>query len=92
MQIEEIREKVTPILNQKAIKRAGIFGSAARGEAVQKDVDMLVDMPRPYGLFAFLGLKYELENVLGVKVDLVDYINIKPSIRDSILRDEVRIL
>ena len=72
--------------------RAGVFGSSARGEVSPNDVDMLVEMPKPYGLFAFLGLKQDLEKALGSKVDLIDYASIKPALRKNILQDEIRIL
>lgn len=81
-----------PILKRRAVKRAGIFGSHARGEARARDIDMLVDMSRPYGLFSFLSLKQELEEALGTGVDLVDYASLKPRLRERILRDEVEIL
>lgn len=92
MKVTEIEEKALPILRRRSVKRAGVFGSSARGDALPHDVDMLVEMPRPYGLFAFLSLKKDLEDSLGMKVDLIEYASIKQSLRDRILKDEVRIL
>ena len=92
MRIAEIQAIAVPILKRRAVKRAGIFGSHARGETPARDIDMLVDMPRPYGLFSFLSLKQELEGALGKEVDLVSYASIKPRLRERILRDEVEIL
>ena len=92
MQVKEIQARSVPILKRRAVKRAGVFGSSARGENDARDVDMLVEMTRPYGLFSFLSLKNELEDALGVKVDLVEYAGIKPKLREGILRDEVSIL
>lgn len=88
----EIQKKIVPILRRRSVRRAGLFGSAARGETAPRDVDVLVEMPRPYSLFAFLALKHELEENLGVKVDLVDYSHIKQSLREHILSGEVKIL
>lgn len=51
-----------------------------------------MDLPEPIGLFAFVGLKHELEEALGLKVDLVEYDTIKPRIRNRILAEEVQIL
>ena len=92
MEIAEIRAKTEPILKRRAVTRAGVFGSVARGESSQHDVDMLVEMPRPYGLFSFLSLKQDLEDALGTKVDLIGYDTIKPALRERILRDEVAIV
>ncbi len=92
MKVADIQAKAAPILKQRAVKRAGVFGSVARGEPSPRDVDMLVEMPRPYGLFSFLSLQQELESVLGTKVDLLEYSSIKPALRERILSDEVSIL
>ena len=73
--------------------RAGIFGSAARGQLRRRsDVDILVELSQPISLFDFVGLKLELEEALGRKVDLVEYGAIKPLIRERILGEEVSIL
>lgn len=92
MSLIDIQKKIVPVLKRNNVRRAGIFGSTARGETAPRDIDMLVEMPRPYSLFMFLALKEELENHLGVKVDLIEYSHVKPALRDYILRDEVKIL
>jgi predicted nucleotidyltransferase len=43
--IEEIKEKITPILQRYGVTRAAIFGSLAKGEATSSsDVDILVEI------------------------------------------------
>jgi predicted nucleotidyltransferase len=91
--IEEIQRIALPILVRYGVKRAGLFGSIVRGEAkVRSDVDLLVDMDRPIGLFRFVGMKQDLEKALGRKVDMVEYAALKPALRDRILGEEVPIL
>jgi predicted nucleotidyltransferase len=52
------------------IIRLGIFGSVARGQATEtSDVDIIVEMPPD--LFQMVHMKEELEQLLGVPVDLV---------------------
>ncbi len=92
MELAEVREKAAPILKRRAVTRAGVFGSVARGEPSARDVDLLVEMRRPYGLFSFLALKQELEAALGKDVDLVAYDTLKPALRERILKDEISIL
>jgi len=43
-------------------------------------------------LLDFVGLKLELEEALGMKVDLGEYSAIKPIIKEQILSEEVAIL
>ncbi len=48
-----------------------VFGSYARGEATpQSDVDILVELERPIG-WEIVDLHAYLEDVLGIRVDLV---------------------
>ncbi len=90
--ISRIRAAVLPILKRRGVSRAGVFGSAARGQLRKgSDVDLLVEIDDSYGLFDFVELKLELEKSLGKKVDLVEYSAIKPALRDGILSGEVRI-
>lgn len=91
--IADVKQKALPILRRYRATRAGVFGSLVRGELRQRsDIDLLVELPEPIGLFAFVGLKLELEEALGRKVDLVEYEAIKPLIKERILAEEVPIL
>jgi predicted nucleotidyltransferase len=91
--IENIKKRILPILKQHGITKAGLFGSCVRGEMKKgSDVDLLVQMPDDLSLLGFVGVKIELEEALGRKVDLVEYDTIKPLLRDSILKEQVVIL
>lgn len=91
--IEEITKKLTPILRRYGVSKAALFGSTARGQAKKgSDVDILVSIDADISLLDFVGLKLELEEALGRKVDLVEYDVIKPLLREEILREQVVIL
>ena len=90
--IEKLKPKIIKILKKYHIKKAGIFGSYARGEARKdSDIDLLVE-PAPGMGLEFVGMNLELEEEMGKKVHLVTYRFISPYIRKNILKDEVRIL
>ncbi|WP_158858832.1 nucleotidyltransferase family protein [Lunatibacter salilacus] len=66
MEIEEIKEKIVPVLIRHRIKRAGIFGSLATGDSTgQSDIDILVELEDKISLLEFVGIKFELEDLLG---------------------------
>lgn len=91
--IEEIKERILPILKRYDVKRAGIFGSVARGEDTEvSDIDILVEIEKRMSLLDFAGLKLELEEALGRQVDLGEYSTIKPIIKERILSEEISIL
>ena len=76
-----------PILRKSGIKKAGIFGSYARGEAKKSsDIDMLIEYPQGMGL-EFFGVQLKLEEGLGLKVDLLTYKGLSPYLKDYIMKD-----
>jgi len=91
--IDEIKRKILSILKRYNVKRAGIFGSVVRGEENEEsDIDILVEIVGRMSLLDFAGLKLELEEALGQRVDLGEYSTIKPIIKEQILSEEVSIL
>lgn len=90
--IDEIKTKIAPILKKYGIKKAGIFGSYARGEVKEgSDIDILVEFEKSIGLIDFIGAEIEMSDVLGVKVDLVTEGALKPRIKENILNSLVQI-
>jgi predicted nucleotidyltransferase len=93
MDVNDIKSKILPILRKYNVKKAGIFGSMARNEENEEsDVDILVEIDSDISLLDFVGMKIEIEEALGKKVDLVEYNAIKPLLRKRILKEEVHIL
>jgi hypothetical protein len=68
------------ILSNYPVKRAALFGSVARGDMNKNsDVDILVEfLPDTRGL-VFFGLRLDLEEALGRKVDLITFNALKKS-------------
>ena len=52
------------------VARLSVFGSVARGEPAAHDLDFLVEFSQPPGLENFMGLKFFLEEVFQMPVDL----------------------
>ncbi len=87
------KEKIIKILKENGVKRAGIFGSYARGEQKKNsDIDILIEPPRNMSLIGFVHVKHKLEDELGIKIDLVSYKGIHPLLRSQILHEEVEII
>lgn len=90
--IEEIKKKVVPIFQQFGVEYAELFGSVARGEdRNDSDIDMLVSIKKPIGVYKFVGLKQELEDTFGRKVDLVSKNAINKHIKPFVEKDLIKI-
>ena len=91
-ELERIKPKIIEILKRNKIKRAGIFGSYSQGKQKKKsDIDILIEPTKGMGL-GFVGIKLELEDELGRKIDLITYKGIHPLIKKDVLKEEVRII
>ncbi len=91
LSISDIKKKITPILKKYDIKKASIFGSVARGEQNRtSDLDLLVELGRPLGL-DFVDLQMDVEKAVKRKVDLLTYDSIHQSLKDMIIKDQVKI-
>jgi len=74
------------------VRELAVFGSVARGEASERsDLDLLVDFVGPATLDHYMGLKFFLEEELGVKVDLVTRAALKPRLRERIEAEAKRV-
>jgi len=91
--IEEIRIKILPVLQCYDVVRAAIFGSFARGEMKEgSDIDILVEFKGEKSLLDLVGLKIELEERLGKKVDVLTYNSLHPLLKERILNEQEVIL
>ncbi|MBI4676484.1 MAG: nucleotidyltransferase family protein [Elusimicrobia bacterium] len=88
--VRTLKAHMPELSREFGVKKAGIFGSYARGEQVgNSDLDVLVEFRSPIGLFRFMDLEERLRRLLGVKVDLVSVGALKPRIGRCILREVV---
>jgi len=72
--MDELIQKAALFFRDKPVKRAYLFGSAARGEhGSESDIDILVDLDYENGadFFAFIDMQDDLTEILGTRVDLV---------------------
>ncbi|MCW5938355.1 MAG: nucleotidyltransferase family protein [Fimbriimonadaceae bacterium] len=89
-QLREKREAILKLAATYGATRIRLFGSFARGDADDaSDVDFLVELESGRSLFDLGGLQYELEQLIGRRVDVVTEKGLKPRIRDRVLEEAV---
>ena len=88
--LESKREEILKISEHYGAHNVRIFGSVARGESESNsDIDILVDMEPGRSLFDLGGLLYDLQQLLGVEVDVVTENGLRSRIRDHVLDEAV---
>lgn len=91
--IKEIKKKIVNTLKKYNVKKAGIFGSYAKGiEGKNSDVDILIEIKNEGNLSDIIEIKLKLENKLKKKIDLIEYSCIHPLIKNNVLKEEIKII
>ncbi len=88
--MDKMIEKLISILQRHGAKRIEIFGSYARGEAKPgSDLDIIVEFKETKSLMELVGIEQELEDVLGIKVDLLTKASISPYLKKIIEKESM---
>jgi uncharacterized protein len=90
MLASEEREDINRIAAAHGARNVRVFGSVGRGESNDSsDLDLLVDMSEGRSLLDLVALGADLEEALGVAVDVVTEKSLSPYLRDRILSEAV---
>jgi len=82
------REEILRVCAKYGARNVRVFGSVARSEAdEQSDIDFLVELEPGRTLFDLGGLQYDLEQLLGCRVDVVTERGLKGRVRDQVLSE-----
>ena len=84
------REAILRIAAKYGARNVRVFGSMIRGTTTENsDVDILVDLDEDRSLLDHVGLKQDLEELLGRTVDVVVEGGISPYLQERILTEAV---
>ena len=85
--LEKLRQYKPELQRKYPVSRLGVFGSYARGEATnESDIDIAVEISAPMGL-NFVAMADEIEELLGIKTDVVSRRSIKPKYLHGVEKD-----
>ncbi|MCT7984721.1 nucleotidyltransferase family protein [Laspinema sp. A4] len=86
-----LREQIKAIAAKHGAFNVRVFGSVARDEADQNsDLDLIVDYDiDKISPWFPVRLIHDLENLLGIKVDVVTANGLKDRIRDQVLQESL---
>ncbi len=67
-----------------------VFGSYAQGTNQKgSDLDLLIDLQPGRSLLDVIAIQQDIEDALGIRVDVITERSLSPHIRDSILSDAI---
>jgi predicted nucleotidyltransferase len=86
--VRQKRDEILRIAERHGAYNVRVFGSVARGEAgPDSDVDFLIDAGEKVSPWFPGGLVYDLEELLGRRVDVVTENALHPKLRQYVLRE-----
>lgn len=82
------RADIRRVIEQSKMRNARVFGSVLRGDDNNSsDLDLLVDALPGVTLLDLGAVQYELEQLLGVSVDVLTPGDLPAKFRDQILKE-----
>jgi predicted nucleotidyltransferase len=88
--IAENHDAILRIAVKYGVRGIRVFGSVARGQAdFRSDADFLVEMEEGRSLMDLGGFQYEVEALLGTRVDVVTERGLKARIRERVIQEAV---
>lgn len=88
--LKEKRGEILHIASKHGVHSVRVFGSLARGQAdATSDIDFLVETEPGRSLLDLGGVQFELEALLGCRVDVVTERGLKARIRERVLKEAV---
>ena len=86
--LKENRKAIIDITAKHGAQNPRVFGSVAKGEATpESDIDLLVKMEEGRSLLDLSALVLELQDLLGVRVDIVSEDGLYWLLRRRILKE-----
>ncbi|MCX7049979.1 MAG: nucleotidyltransferase family protein [Candidatus Sumerlaeota bacterium] len=89
--LNTIRQHAGEIRSKYGVEALWLFGSVARNEAREtSDADILVQFESPATFRRFMGLRFYLEDLLGMRVDLVTRKALRPQLQSAVEQEAIR--
>jgi predicted nucleotidyltransferase len=86
--LQSKRDQILALVAARGASRLRVFGSVARGQDHEgSDVDLLIEVPVGTSLLQIVGLQLEIEDALGVRVDLCTESDLHPQLAPRILAE-----
>ena len=90
--LDRLRTEAPGLRERYRVESLAVFGSMARGDDREgSDVDILVTFEGPATFDNFMGLKLDLEELLGRPVDLGTPDSLRPEMRANVERDLIHV-
>ena len=86
--LRRLRPEIMELARECRALEISVFGSLLRGEMREdSDIDFLVDFEEGYSLLDVGRLLYELKDLLGCEVDVIDRPSLRHELHEAVFRE-----
>jgi predicted nucleotidyltransferase len=90
--LQQNRALILEVVGRHRVANPRVFGSVLHGDDTEtSDLDLLVDTVPGTSLFDLGGLQVELEDALGIPVQVVTPLELHPSFRDRVIAEAAKL-
>jgi predicted nucleotidyltransferase len=90
--LDRLRRSLPELRRRYPVASVAVFGSRVRGTAgPESDLDLLVEWSGPASLLDYAGLRAELEERTGLRVELTNRRLLKPALAPAILGEAIAV-
>ena len=88
--LDDQRAEILRVARIHGAQHVRVFGSRARETArPDSDLDLLIDLEPGRDLLDLVAMKQDLEDLLGLRVDVVSSACLSPYLREAVIREAV---
>lgn len=88
--VRKHRHEILTLAAKHGVEEVRLFGSVARGEEDKNsDIDLLVRLERGRSLLDHIAFQQDVQDLLGVRVDVISEGGVSPYIRADVLREAI---
>jgi hypothetical protein len=88
--LSRYRDRIREIALRRRVTNPRVFGSVLRGDDVEgSDLDLLVEPTRETTLFDLGAIQIELQELLGLRVDVLTPRSLPEAVRQRVQQDAV---
>ena len=86
--IKQQKDKISELAERHGVRNIRVFGSFANGNADENsDLDLLVTVDEDRSLLDRIGFMHSVEDLLHIKVDVVNENALHHFIRDAVIKE-----
>ncbi len=89
--LNQLKGRIQVVMEKYDIRKAGIFRTCSRNDAMLRSVYLLVELKSKMSLIEFMGIQHDLEDELGIRVGVFEYDAMRSALQRGVIAPQYTI-